>query len=84
MCIDMKFHFLEAICSFFVVGLGQIIKGEGKKGVVLLLIFYFALPAAVYLSLQLNAYFFLTTLGLAIIFGIILWTYSIGDALLKK
>ena len=80
----MNFHYLEAICSVFVVGSGQIIKGKGQKGVILLLFFYFALPAAVYLSLLINAHFFVLVLGLAIIFGIMLWVYSVGDALLKK
>ncbi|MEE8638393.1 MAG: hypothetical protein V3T21_05045, partial [Candidatus Margulisiibacteriota bacterium] len=70
--------------SILVVGLGQIIKGESKKGVILLLTFYFFLPALAYLSLLINAVYFIYVLGLAIIFGIILWIYSIGDALLKS
>jgi hypothetical protein len=65
------------------VGLGQIVKGETKKGVILLLTFYFFLPALVYLSLLISAFYFIYVLGLSVIFGIILWAYSIGDALLK-
>ena len=80
----MKLHYLQAISSILVVGLGQIIKGESKKGIILLLIFYFVLPAAVYTSLIVNAYIFLSVLGFATIFGIMLWMYSIGDALLKS
>ncbi len=80
----MKFYFIQAICSVLVIGLGQIIKGESKKGVILLLTFYFFLPAIVYISLLINAIYFIYVLGLAIIFGIILWIYSIGDALLKS
>lgn len=75
-------HWTEALASFLVVGLGQILKGEGKKGLKLILIFYFVLPALVYLSLLINAYLFLIILGLALIFGIILWGYNVYDACL--
>jgi len=76
-----KKYWIEALASFLVVGLGQILKGEGKKGLKLMLIFYFALPAAIYLSLLINAYLFLIILGFALISGIILWGYNIWDAL---
>ncbi|MBU0502408.1 MAG: hypothetical protein ABIH69_01140 [bacterium] len=79
----MKIHYFEGLCSFFIVGLGQIIKGEGQKGTRLLLTFYFACPAASYASLLLNNVFFLYILGAVIISAIILWLYSIGDALIK-
>ncbi|MFC1540430.1 hypothetical protein ACFL4J_00145 [Candidatus Margulisiibacteriota bacterium] len=78
----MKFHIFAALFSVAVAGLGQIIKGEGKKGVAILLTIYFVLPAAVYLSLLLKSSLFLFVLGFAIIFGIIIWTYNILDALL--
>ena len=71
---------IEALMSFLVVGLGQIIKGEGDKGLKMMLIFYFALPSAVYVSLLLNAYLFLLALGTALFSGIILWGYNIWDA----
>lgn len=74
-------HWVAALISFFIVGLGQIVKGEGKKGLLLLLTFYFFLPALIYFTLMINAYLFLFTLGLSIIFGIILWGYNIWDAL---
>lgn len=80
----MKFYFLEALFSVFIVGLGQILKGDGKKGIILLLAFYFTLPAIVFLTLLVNPYLFLSTLGFAMIFGIILWAYNIGDALLRR
>ncbi|MBU1026958.1 MAG: hypothetical protein KKA31_04435 [Candidatus Margulisbacteria bacterium] len=73
----------SAICSILVVGLGQLFKGETKKGVLLLLAFYFTLPALVYVSLIIDGMLFLYVLGFAIISGIILWIYSIADALLK-
>jgi len=73
----------SAICSILVVGLGQLLKGETKKGILLLLAFYFTLPALVYVSLVIDGMLFLYVLGFAIISGIILWIYSIADALLK-
>lgn len=80
----MKLHIIEAVSSVLIVGLGQIIKGESKKGLFLLLSFYFVIPAIVYVPLMFKSYLFIYLFGLAIISGIILWTYSIGDALLKK
>lgn len=80
----MKLHYLEALCSALVVGLGQIIKREGKKGILLLLIFYFALPAIVYVSLLSNGNLPLFALGFSLFSGIILWVYSVADALLKS
>lgn len=80
----MKFYFIEAICSIPVAGLGQIVKGENKKGIIILLAFYFFLPALFYCSLLFNNNFPVFALGFALIFGIIIWSYSIFDALLKK
>ncbi len=79
-----KYHYLEAVFSFFVVGLGQILKGEGKKGLVLLLLFYFTLPAIVYASLFINASLFVIILALAIITAVVLWGYGLVDALVKN
>ncbi|OGB90365.1 hypothetical protein A2625_05645 [candidate division WOR-1 bacterium RIFCSPHIGHO2_01_FULL_53_15] len=74
-------HWPAALASFLIVGLGQIIKGEGDKGLKLMLTFYFALPAVVYIALLLNGFFFLIVLGLLMIAGIVLWGYNIWDAL---
>ncbi|MBU0671508.1 MAG: hypothetical protein KJ732_00600 [Candidatus Margulisbacteria bacterium] len=79
----MKYYFLAAICSTLITGLGQIVKGEINKGVSLLLLFYFVLPAITYLSLMLLPLFFPYILGFVIIFGIILWCYNIWDALAR-
>ena len=76
----MKYK-LEALASFFIVGLGQIIKGESKKGLLLILVFYLGLPALIYFSLLISAYLFLLVLGVALISGIILWVYNVWDAL---
>jgi hypothetical protein len=72
--------FWLALASGLIVGLGQIIKGEGAKGLRLLLLFYFVLPSLIYLSLMFNAYFFLSTLGFCLVGGLALWTYNVLDA----
>ena len=78
----MKYKYkLEALASFLIIGLGQILKGEGKKGLLLILIFYFTLPSLIYLTLLFNAQVFLLVLGISFIFGIMLWIYNILDAL---
>jgi hypothetical protein len=80
----MKLHFIEGICSVLIVGLGQIVKGQNKKGILLLLAFYFTLPAILYASLLFSGYLPLYALGFVLISGIILWIYSVADALLRK
>ena len=75
--------YFEAFCSALIVGLGQILKGETRKGVALMLAFYFALPTLVYTSLFINATLFFYALGIAVISGIMLWLYSVGEALKK-
>lgn len=75
-----KRNILPAIASGLIVGLGQIVKGEGEKGLRLLLVFYFVLPSLVYLTLMFNAYFFLTTLACCLVAGLAVWTYNLLDA----
>lgn len=70
----------ETLASILIVGLGQIIKGQGRKGLRYILFFYFTLPSAVYLSLLLNATLFFIVLGVAVIIGILLWGYNVWDA----
>ncbi|MDD4178732.1 MAG: hypothetical protein PHH14_01610 [Candidatus Margulisbacteria bacterium] len=73
-------HIWEGLASFLVVGLGQIIKGDGKKGLVMILLFYLAVPSLIYLSLLLYAYLFLAMLGILIAAEIVLWGYNVWDA----
>jgi len=74
-------HWVEALFSFFIIGSGQVLKGDGEKGLKLILITYFVIPIAIYLSLAINGLLFLTVMGIAIIFLILLWIYNIWDAL---
>jgi hypothetical protein len=76
-----KKYWREALASFFVVGFGQLLKGEGEKALRLILFFYFILPSIVYLSLQINGLLFLLVLALAVISGIGTWAYNVFDAL---
>lgn len=76
--------YIPAICSFFIVGLGQIIKGNGKKGLGLLLSFYFAVPMLIYTVLIAGSgRNFLVVLGFSIFALFSLWLYSIIDAVKK-
>jgi hypothetical protein len=80
----MKLHFIEGIGSILIVGLGQIVKGQSRKGILFLLAFYFALPAILYVSLLFSGLIPLYALGFVVFSGIILWIYSAADALLGK
>lgn len=80
----MKYHYFEALASLLVVGSGQIIQGETNKGILILLTFYFILPALVYGTLLINGEIFTLVFGICVISAIILWLYSIGEALLKN
>jgi hypothetical protein len=74
-------HWPEALASLLIVGLGQIIKKESDKGLKMMLFFYLGLPTAIYAALLINGYLFLLVLALALMSGIILWTYNVWDAL---
>jgi len=71
---------LPVLCSFFLVGLGQLVKGQGEKAVKFMLLFYFALPALLYASLMISGGLFLVVFGVVTVFAIIFWAYNIFDA----
>ncbi|HTY13170.1 MAG TPA: hypothetical protein VMD02_03165, partial [Candidatus Omnitrophota bacterium] len=74
-------YWLPAAFSFFIVGLGQLVKGDSEKGIKFLLMFYFALPAVIYFSLMVSGAIFLAVFGISTIFAVIFWAYNIFDAL---
>jgi hypothetical protein len=78
-----KKHWSEALASLLIVGLGQIIKKEGDKGLKMMLYFYLGLPTMIYVSLLINGYLFLLVLFFAFLSGMILWIYNVWDALIK-
>jgi hypothetical protein len=79
-----KKHWAAAISSLLVVGLGQIVKKQGDRGLKMMLYFYLGLPTMIYVSLLINGYLFLLVLALALLSGIILWVYNVLDALFKQ
>ncbi len=72
-----------ALASVLVVGLGQIVKKEGDKGLKMMLFFYLGIPTALYTSLLINGYLFLLVLAACLLFGFVLWAYNVMDALLR-
>ncbi|MFA4967619.1 MAG: hypothetical protein WC624_05320 [Candidatus Margulisiibacteriota bacterium] len=69
-----------ALLSFFIVGLGQAVKGDSEKGIKFILLFYFALPAVIYLSLMVSGALFIVVSGVGLIFALIFWIYNMFDA----
>ncbi|PIS31356.1 hypothetical protein COT42_01290 [Candidatus Saganbacteria bacterium CG08_land_8_20_14_0_20_45_16] len=79
----MKWYYGSGLASLLVVGLGQIIKGDSRKGLSLLLLFYFVAPALIYLSLAFNFPWLVYLFGFTIISAILMWLYSLADALAR-
>lgn len=75
-----KKYQLPALLSFFVAGLGQIIKGDAKKGLKIMLWFYLGLPLLLYGAMLLNAYIFLVMLAFSVVFYPVFWALNIVDA----
>lgn len=71
---------IPALLSIFIVGFGQIIKGDTEKGIKYLLWFYLGIPLIIYISLMVNLYLFLGTITMSIIFYPIFWVYNIYEA----
>lgn len=75
-----KINWFPALASIFIVGLGQIIKGQGNKGLKLLLLFYFILPICAYVALLINGQLFIFVAGITFLLSLITWLYSVVDA----
>ena len=76
-----EFHPFAAILSLVLVGFGQILKGEGKKGLKWLLWFYLGIPCIIYAAFMINAYLFIFALAISVVIMPIFWAYNILDAL---
>lgn len=72
-----------AFLSAFIVGLGQIIKGNGKQGLKFLLWFYFGIPAIIYAGFNTNLAIFSVVFGASIFCLAGLWIYNVVDAYRK-
>lgn len=77
----IKWHWIEGLSSLLIAGLGQIFLGESKKGIIIILTIYLAVPFALYSALAISGYLFLPVLGICSILAIFLWLYSIMNAL---
>ena len=73
-------YIIPAIASTFIAGLGQVIKGEGKKGLKIMLWLYLGLPFLAILSMIINSFLFLIVTAIIIIVYPIIWIYNIVDA----
>lgn len=78
------YYYFEALASLLIVGLGQIIKGENRKGLALMLNYYLIIPTVIYLSLLLTGFLFPYIFGFLVIFEILSWGYGIFDALMER
>ncbi|MFC1560019.1 hypothetical protein ACFL4F_02815 [Candidatus Margulisiibacteriota bacterium] len=79
----MKKYIVPALASAFIAGFGQILKGDSKKGLKIMLWFYFGLPIAATISMTINTYLFLIVLAMVIIIYPVVWAYNIIDAFIS-
>jgi len=79
-----KIYFFPTIFSIFIIGLGQIIKGDSEKGLKWLLFAYAGIPMIIYTSFIINTYLFLFLLSITVVVYPIFWVYNVLDALSKK
>ena len=84
MTMSKEYHPFAAIFSVFFVGIGQIIKGDSKKGLKWILFFYLFIPATIYVSFVINAYLFIFVFGISMMILPVFWLYNVIDALFKR
>ena len=75
-----KKYAAAAVFSFFIAGFGQIMKGDNKKGLKIMLWFYMGLPAIIVGTFLLNPYVFLMVLAVLVIFYPVFWIMNVIDA----
>jgi hypothetical protein len=78
--VKRKKYRVPAILSALVAGLGQIIKGDAKKGLKIMLWFYLGFPILIIISLLLNAYLFLMVFAVFVLIYPLIWALNIFDA----
>jgi len=66
--------------SALVAGLGQIMKGDAKKGLKIMVWFYLGFPILIYGALLLNAYVFLLIFAAFVVIYPVVWVMNIIDA----
>lgn len=75
-----KKYLAPAIFSAAVAGLGQIMKGDNKKGLKIMLWFYMGFPVMIVGSFLLNPYIFLMVFAGAVVLYPLFWIMNIIDA----
>lgn len=80
MAARRKRYVMPAILSFFVAGLGQIVKGNGRRGVRIMIWFYMGMPVLILGAFLLHPLIFLVTLAGAVVLYPLIWLYNISDA----
>ena len=80
MPVRRKKYVAPAVASALVAGLGQLIKGDAKKGLKLMLWFYMGMPIIIFGSLLLNAYLFLVVFAAFVVLYPLIWVLNILDA----
>ena len=73
-------YLLPAIASILVAGSGQIMKGEGKRGLKMMVWFYMGLPIITVGMFMLNPYVFLMAFAAIVVIYPVFWFYNIVDA----
>ena len=73
-----------AIASILVAGSGQILKGEGKRGLKIMIWFYMGLPIIIFGMFMLNPYLFLMAFAAMVVIYPAFWIYNIMDAYSSK
>ena len=73
-----------AIFSFFMIGLGQIVKGDSDRGLKWVLFFYLFYPLLIYVTLMINARIFVATMAVGVIVYPVFWLYNVYDAYNRK
>jgi len=80
MPVQRKKYQGPALASAVIAGFGQVMKGDAKKGLKIMLWFYMGLPIFLYGSLLLNPYLFLLIFAVMVIFYPVFWVLNIMDA----
>ena len=78
--VKRKKYRFPAVASAAVAGLGQLIKGDGVKGLKIMLWFYLGFPIMIFGSLLLNAYLFLAIFAIFVVLYPVIWGLNILDA----
>jgi hypothetical protein len=84
MSLQRKKYIIPATLSALVAGFGQILKGEGRKGLKIMVWFYMGLPIIIFGTLLLNVYLFLAIFSVLVIIYPIFWAMNIFDAYSKQ